>query len=136
MQFRKAILILAQIATTASLIQAQTVQPELFAPGVISGPVNDAAPVFTPDGQTVYFHRSGPGLGCFILVSHLKNGKWSTPEFASFSGQWQDLEPAMAPDGSYMLFSSNRPATPGGSADRRQLGWHQLSPKRGESLAG
>jgi Tol biopolymer transport system component len=110
------ILILSQIAGSATIARGQTVKPELFGPGVISGPINDAAPAFTPDGQTVYFHRSGPALGCFIFVSHLKNGKWSMAEFASFSGQWQDLEPAMAPDGSYMIFSSNRPATPGGHA--------------------
>ena len=116
-QLLSAILCFSQI-TGAAYVHAQTmnVKPELFAPGVISGPVNDAAPVFTPDGKTVYFHRGGPALGLFILVSHLKNGKWSMPEPASFSGQWQDLEPAMAPDGSYMIFSSNRPATPGGQA--------------------
>jgi Tol biopolymer transport system component len=104
------------ISLMAPAVRAQSVTPELFAPGVISGPVNDAAPAFTPDGKTVYFHRGGPGLGLFILVSHWKNGKWSVPDIASFSGQWQDLEPAMAPDGSYMIFSSNRPATPGGQA--------------------
>jgi Tol biopolymer transport system component len=109
-----AFLIIARMTCLTLCIQAQNVTPELFAPGIISGPVNDAAPVFTPDGRTVYFHRSGPSLGCFIFVSHWQDGEWSKPAVAPFSGQWQDLEPAMAPDGSYMIFSSNRPATPGG----------------------
>jgi Tol biopolymer transport system component len=92
---------------------AQTVKPEIFAPGIISGPVDDAAPAFTPDGKTVYFHRGSIAIGGIMVVSHLENGKWSIPDVASFSGQWQDIEPAMAPDGSYMIFSSNRPVAPG-----------------------
>ena len=109
-----ALLILAQMTGLPFCMQAQNITPELFAPGIISGPVDDAAPVFTPDGKTVYFFRSSSSMGCFIFVSHWKNGEWSNPVIAPFSGQWQDLEPAIAPDGSYMIFSSNRPATPGG----------------------
>jgi Tol biopolymer transport system component len=93
---------------------AQTLEPELFAPGTISGPVADAAPAFSPDGQTVYFHRSGASMHGTILVSRLHSGVWSRPEVAVFSGQWQDIEAAMAPDGSYLIFSSNRPAKAGG----------------------
>jgi WD40-like Beta Propeller Repeat len=125
-----AILLFAQITGFASYVKAQgahipgqrdnsrsqDLKPELFAPGVISGPVDDASPAFTPDGKTVYFYRGGSALGRVILVSHWQNGKWSTPVIAPFSGQWRDIEPAMAPDGSYMIFASNRPATPGGKA--------------------
>lgn len=127
------ILIVAQIIFTSSYAKAQTVKPELFAPGVISGPVNDAAPAFAPDGKTVYFHRGSVAIGTFILVSHVQNGKWSMPDVASFSGQWQDIEPAMAPDGSYMIFSSNRPASPGGKPlDGDWSGQHY--PGRGGNL--
>ncbi len=111
-----AILFFAQITGFASHLKAQDLKPALFAPGVISGPVDDASPAFTPDGKTVYFYRGGSALGRVILVSHLRNGKWSAPVIAPFSGQWRDIEPAMAPDGSYMIFASNRPATPGGRA--------------------
>lgn len=90
---------------------AQT--PAIFAPGVISGPLNDAAPAFTPDGHTVYFQRGGPELTTTIMMSHLAKGQWSMPVVASFSGDWQNIEPAMAPDGSYLIFSSNRPAMAG-----------------------
>ena len=95
-------------------VSAQAVTPEVFAPGVVSGPVNDAAPAFSPDGETVYFHRSGPSMTAAILVSHRQHGVWSKPVIAAFSGRWQDIEPAMAPDGSYLIFSSNRPVAPGG----------------------
>jgi hypothetical protein len=93
---------------------AQAPAPEIFAPGVISGPLDDESPAFSPDGNTVYFCRRGPGLTGVILVSHLRDGNWSAPEIASFSGQWQDIEPAMAPDGSYLIFASNRPVGSGG----------------------
>jgi Tol biopolymer transport system component len=76
---------------------------------------SDASPAFTPDGKTVFFTH-GAGDKRTIMVSHLSHGSWSKPESAPFSGQWMDIEPAMAPDGSYLVFISNRPATPGGKA--------------------
>lgn len=77
----------------------------MFAPGVISGPANDAVPAFTPDGNTVYFTRAQT-----ILVSHRAGASWSEPEVAPFSGRWGDSEPALSPDGSVLIFASNRPA--------------------------
>ena len=85
--------------------------PEVFAPGVISGPANEACPAFTPDGNTVYFD-----VGTMILVSHRSHGVWSKPEIAPFSGQWGDHDPTISPDGSYIVFVSNRPITPGADA--------------------
>ncbi|HWX65900.1 MAG TPA: hypothetical protein VNZ27_05655 [Rhodanobacter sp.] len=83
----------------------------IFAPGAIAGTDDDGAAAFTPDGATVYFMR---GTDSFTLMqSHRDGGHWSTPRTAPFSGQWRDLDPAMAPDGSFLLFVSNRPATPG-----------------------
>ena len=89
---------------------AQATVPEIFAPGVISGPANDLSPAFTPDGRTVFFTRSNSSQST-IMISHMSGGIWSKPEIASFSGEWRDLEPTMAPDGSYLVFVSNRPAT-------------------------
>jgi hypothetical protein len=85
--------------------------PQIFAPGVISGPAGEACPAFTPDGNTVYFD-----VGSMILVSHRVHGAWSKPEIAPFSGQWLDHDPTMSTDGSYLVFVSNRPVTSGGDA--------------------
>ena len=82
--------------------------PTLFAPGVISGPDGEGAAAFTPDGATVYFMR-GAGDGSAVLESRRTGNGWSTPQPAPFSGHWRDLDPTMAPDGSYLLFVSNRP---------------------------
>jgi Tol biopolymer transport system component len=76
------------------------------------GSGTDASPAFTPDGKTVYFtHSDGPKRT--IMVSYLRQGVWSAPKTASFSGTWRDIEPAMAPDGSYLVFVSNRPSSEG-----------------------
>ena len=84
----------------------------IFAPGEIAGDADDGAAAFSPDGATVYFMR---GTDSFTLMeSHRVDGRWSTPRAAPFSGHWRDLDPAMAPDGSFLLFVSNRPIVPRG----------------------
>jgi hypothetical protein len=106
--------------------------PRVFAPGVISGPANDAAATFTPDGKTVYFFRSN-GEDYDIMSSHFVNGGWSQPTIAPFSGHWRDLEPAMAPDGSYLIFASSRPLKAGDKALDGHWGG-QAFPGRGGHL--
>ena len=105
-------------ACTTALAAESLPTPELFAPGVISGPANDWTPTFTPDSKTLFFTRSGTSIG-FILESHLDGGRWSEPVLASFSGEWPDSSPAMAPDGSYLVFESTRPATPALATEAR-----------------
>lgn len=80
--------------------------PALFAPGVVTGP-----PTFSADGKTVYFARKDG-----IVVSQLEGAAWSTPTVVAFSGRWRDYDPALAPDGSFLIFASNRPIAPGGDA--------------------
>ena len=80
----------------------------VFAPGIVSGPANDADPAFSADGDTVFFARNSA-----ILVSHRIGGAWSEPQLAGFSGQWSDQQPTMAPDGSFLVFVSSRPLQPG-----------------------
>lgn len=87
--------------------------PVVFAPGVISTGDDDAHPMFTPDGDTLYFIKSTPTFGHWtILISHFVNGRWSTPVVAPFSGRYNDADMQLAPDGKSMFFVSNRPATP------------------------
>ena len=84
------------------------IAPEIFAPGGISGPANDGAPTFSPDGKTLYFTRSTAAWGV-ILESRESGGKWSEPVVASFSGEWRDSSPGFSPDGSFLVFVSLRP---------------------------
>jgi len=85
--------------------------PQIFAPGVVSGPANDGPPTFSPDGNTIFFTRTNGSWGA-ILESHKVNGEWSHPTLAAFSGEWPDSAPAMSPDGSYLIFESKRPVAP------------------------
>ena len=76
-------------------------------------PDSDDTLAFTPDGNTVFFDRSN-GPHKTIMVSHKVNGHWSKPQIAGFSGHWFDQDPVVSPDGSYLLFNSDRPTTPDG----------------------
>ena len=62
------ILLGAGLACGAPAGEAVSAHSEVFAPGVISGPANDAAATFSPDGRTVYFFRSN-GEDYDIMVS-------------------------------------------------------------------
>jgi len=103
---------------------APTPMPQIFAPGIISGPANDGSPTFSPDGNTLLFTRSTANWGA-ILESHRIDGQWSKPVLAQFSGEWPDSSPAISPDGDYVVFQSTRPPAP--SANR---------PKDGEPVPG
>jgi hypothetical protein len=103
--------------------------PQIFAPGVISGPGNDGAPAFMPDGRTVYFSRGG-GTWSVLLESHFTDGRWSEPVIAPFSGDWSDSQPAVSPDGAFLVFVSWRPVAPTSTlqanlwrVDREGAGW-------------
>jgi len=98
--------------------------PDIFAPGVISGPANDGSPTFAPDGNTLFFTRSTANWGA-ILESHKVNGQSSEPVLAQFSGEWPDSSPAMSPDGKFIVFQSTRPAVP-----------LTVRPKEGEPIPG
>ena len=81
--------------------------------GILSADRDDS-PAFTPDGQTFYFDRT-IDRNKTIMVSHRVGGHWSPPVAVPFSGRWLDQDPAVSPDGTYLIFSSNRPV-PGGDS--------------------
>ncbi|HXQ72929.1 MAG TPA: hypothetical protein VN844_20695 [Pyrinomonadaceae bacterium] len=84
--------------------------PVIFGAGVISTRDYESSITFEPDGKTAYFVKSMPDLSFrVIVVSRLAKGKWSTPEVASFSGQYSDTDPFVSPDGKKLFFASRRP---------------------------
>jgi Tol biopolymer transport system component len=103
---------LAHAAATATAVTAVT--PEVFAPDVVSGPAHDSAPAFSPDGRELYFTRSSSSVSTILVSRRLDRG-WSEPEIAPFSGEWLEMEPAFAPDGSFLVYASNRPDDGGGA---------------------
>jgi WD40-like Beta Propeller Repeat len=87
----------------------------LFAPDTISTGDYDSHVTFTPDGREMYFLKLAPNFSRWsIFVSRYKDGTWSQPEVASFSGQYQDADPYITADGKHFYFISDRPVGAGG----------------------
>jgi hypothetical protein len=87
--------------------------PTVFAPGVISDEREQWRITFTPDGKTAYFASSDFFFPftrqATIYESHLRDGTWSTPVVAPFSGRYSDIDPFLSPNGQRLYFSSIRP---------------------------
>ena len=120
------------IAATMIVNTLGAQEPQIFAPGVISGGANELSPAFAPDCRSVWY-TIGNGTESVIVTSHVSNGKWTSPTVAEFSGYWRDLEASMAPDGSYLVFASNRPTTDGGAPLDGNYGG-AVQPGRGGNL--
>ncbi len=90
--------------------------PELFGEGVFSTPLYELTPAFTPDDQMAYTTISTPNYGDFFIIveSQYENGAWTEPDVASFSGQYSDADPFIAPDGSALYYLSKRPVDASG----------------------
>lgn len=69
-------------------------QARIFEEGIISTGDYETHPAFSPSGDTLYFLKGLPDAGFFsICVSYKKNGKWSAPQVAPFSGRYTDADP-------------------------------------------
>lgn len=90
-------------------------QTRIFEEGIISTGDYETHPAFSPTGDTLYFLKGFPDAGFFsICVSYKKNGKWSAPRIAPFSGMYTDADPFVTRDGKTLYFVSNRPINEGG----------------------
>jgi Tol biopolymer transport system component len=82
----------------------------IFGPGIISDGFSNRDMALSPDGNDLYYTLQWPyGLFSVILHSEKIHGEWTKPETATFSGRYNDLEPAYSPDGQKLFFTSNRP---------------------------
>ena len=99
-----------------------TTAPSLFAPGIVSTPDSgEAFGTLTPDGREFYFTRHHDFARHHIMVTRLVQGQWTRPELVPISGNYNDREPRLSPDGRRLYFSSNRPIASGDTARRRDL---------------
>lgn len=102
-------------------------EPEKFQPNIDSK-FNEATPVFTNDGKTIYFTRNNYNEGVrgkdsqsVTLLKLYKgtldeSGKFSSITELSFnSDQYSTAHPALSPDEKTLYFASNRPGSLGQS---------------------
>jgi hypothetical protein len=126
-------LVAAALTTAPSDARPPLPHATLVAPGIISSGDYDSHAALTPDGRALYFLRLAPDFSRWtILVSRLAGGRWTAPQVAPFSGQWQDADPSITADGQHLYFVSDRPLTPDGARrpdhdiwvmDRAGAGW-------------
>jgi hypothetical protein len=83
-------------------------EPELFAPGIVSTGLQTRDVAMMPDGSELYFSVT-VGARTMIMVTRQVDGRWSEPVVAPFSGRHLDIEPAISPDGKRFFVLSTRP---------------------------
>ena len=91
--------------------------PKIFAPGVISNGCANRDFTISPVGDEIFFTVQQLNLVSVVMTSMKRNGKWSEPVVAFFSGVYNDLEASFTLDGKRLFFSSNRPTSPGDSTN-------------------
>lgn len=102
------------LMTPMAAIAAQNApssKPRLFAEGIVSTSDDEFGGSLTPNGDTIYFSKSAPHSYRYsMLESHKrKGGGWSTPTVLPFSGRYSDSDPTLSPDGTKMIWTSDRP---------------------------
>jgi Tol biopolymer transport system component len=89
-------------------------EPEVFAPGIVSTDGDEVNSVFSPDGKAFYFAKFTGGRGYTIMVMREETDGWTEPEVAPFSGDHSDVDIFITHDGRRLFFISRRPLTAGG----------------------
>jgi len=106
--------------------------PVLYSPGIISTQRNERDFAVSPDGTEIYYSYALPGFNLSTIICLKHDGAfWSDLGVARFSGKYNDLEPAFAPDGNTLFFISQRPVNELDSThdwnlwfmERMQSGW-------------
>ncbi len=113
-------------------------RPELFAPGIVSSIWGlHSVTAFSPDGNTAMWAPMITIPGQLystggILMSERKNGRWTAPQFTSFTGDEEGDVPFFAPDGKRVYFMSAQ-ALPGARQSGKERIWYVDRSKDGWS---
>lgn len=107
---------------------------EVFAPGIVSTGINEAALVFSPDGKSMYYNITHLTHGFTAIVfREQKKGLWTEPRVAPFSGKFNDSDAFFSYDNQKLFFTSDRPKENGRKAgnldiwevERGKTGWSE-----------
>lgn len=78
--------------------------PELF----LATALAERDTAWAPDGKQLFYSVFERQRGTILTRSEGPEG-WSDPEFATFSGEYSELEPFITHDGAWLYFISKRP---------------------------
>lgn len=85
-------------------------RPQLIGPGTVSTAMAEFGGTRTPDGDIMLYTVTDRIFSRMTIVETRRDrGVWGRPEVAPFSGQWNDADAALTPDGEQLVFMSNRP---------------------------
>lgn len=85
-------------------------QLEVFSRDYISTPLHERDIAISPEGNQLVYTLGDYKQTIRSLVSIKKKGeRWGDKEILPFSGNYNDIEPFFANDGSKLFFASNRP---------------------------
>ena len=83
--------------------------PKLFARDILSTGSHELDITFTPDGNEIFFTRSGPDWYSAVLQFKKVNDRWIGPVMPAFSGRYQNNYPFITPDGKSIVYNSQQP---------------------------
>jgi len=90
--------------------QPPGLEPEIFAPGIISTAEPEGCAVFSIDGKSLVFTRFvGEQTQRANFVMHEEHGQWSTLRALPFATEFPIADFTYSPDGKYLLFTSRQP---------------------------
>jgi len=98
---------------------------------------NQMGLVFSPDGDTAFWVAWNGRWGSdsaaqrTIYMSRKTNGSWSSPSAMPFSGPYSDDDPFVSPDGRWLYFVSNRPASDDDTSTDGDIWRYCLADSRG-----
>jgi hypothetical protein len=89
-------------------------EPEVFAPGIVSLPdFIEFSGAFSPDGTEYYFYRFSKDTQSKLLFTKVIDGEWSAPEPLAFTNEYGASEPSVTFDNQRLYFMWRHPLPPG-----------------------
>jgi hypothetical protein len=83
-------------------------EPEIFAPGIVSDPsFSEYSGSFSPDGSEYYFYRFSQTSESRLLFTKVVDGEWSAPEQLAGTVEYIAFEPYVTLDNQRLYFASS-----------------------------